>query len=186
MPRRNELYLARTSDPVKTQQPSPPETPSSHDIPPQSIWRRIRGDALLFGGGNLGIMAAQLGFRAILIATLVPAEYGRLTLILTLYNTIWIIGASGVPSSVARYIALISPAPDSSIIRSATKARHTHGGRRNECRDYRGHHPQLAGGLLSRSCRLGQPCIFFAHGRHSSRSRQDGLGGVGDASRSSW
>jgi O-antigen/teichoic acid export membrane protein len=122
MSHRDELYLARTTNPAQPQpQPTSGKT-QSHDREPQSIWRRIRGDALLFGGGNVGIMAAQLGFRAILIATLVPAEYGRLTLILTIYNTIWIIGASGVPSSVARYIALISPAPDSSIIRSATKA----------------------------------------------------------------
>jgi len=122
MSRKNELYLSRTTRPGQPQPQATSADFEAHANDSHSIWRRIRGDALLFGGGNVGIMAAQLAFRAILIATLVPAEYGRLTLILTIYNTIWIIGASGVPSSVARYIALIAPAPDSSIIRSAAKA----------------------------------------------------------------
>jgi O-antigen/teichoic acid export membrane protein len=87
-----------------------------------SIWRRIRRDVLLLGAGNIGTVIAQLVFRSILIAALVPAAYGRLSLILSIYSTVWIIGASGVPSSVARYIALIAPADDAGIVRSAVRA----------------------------------------------------------------
>jgi O-antigen/teichoic acid export membrane protein len=104
---------------------SPSEEPPAHTTPagaPQSIWRRVRRDVVLLGAGNIGIVIAQLCFRSILIAILVPAAYGRLSLVLSVYNTVWIIGATGLPSSAARYIALIAPGDDSAIIRSAIRA----------------------------------------------------------------
>jgi O-antigen/teichoic acid export membrane protein len=88
----------------------------------QSLWQRIRRDVAILAAGNIGVVAAQLLFRSILIAALVPAGYGRLSLVLGIYNTIWIIGASGLPSSVARYIAAITPADDRQIINSAIRA----------------------------------------------------------------
>lgn len=88
----------------------------------QSIWRRIRRDVILLGAGNIGIVAAQLCFRGILVSALVPAAYGRLSLILSIYNTVWILGASGLPNTVARSIAISTPANDSAIIRSAIRA----------------------------------------------------------------
>jgi len=87
-----------------------------------SIWRRVRRDAVLLGGGSVAIVAAQLGFRSILVVLLVPADYGRLSLILSLYNTVFLIGASGLPNSVARYISISSPAEDAGIVRSAIRA----------------------------------------------------------------
>jgi O-antigen/teichoic acid export membrane protein len=87
-----------------------------------SIWRRVRRDAVLLGGGSVGIVVAQLGFRAILVVALVPAAYGRLSLILSLYNTVFLVGASGLPNSVARYISVSSPTEDAGIIRSAIRA----------------------------------------------------------------
>jgi O-antigen/teichoic acid export membrane protein len=89
---------------------------------PSSIWRRVWRDVLLLGAGNFGTVLVQLVFRSVLIAALVPADYGRLSLILSIYTTIWIIGASGVPSSVARYIAVIAPADDAGVVRSAVRA----------------------------------------------------------------
>jgi O-antigen/teichoic acid export membrane protein len=77
---------------------------------------------LLLGAGNIAVLVAQLGFRSILITALVPSAYGRLALILSIYNTVWIIGASGLPNSVARYIAMNDAANDSSIIRAAIRA----------------------------------------------------------------
>jgi O-antigen/teichoic acid export membrane protein len=87
-----------------------------------SFWQRIRRDVAIFAAGNIGVVAAQLVFRSILIAALVPVGYGRLSLVLGVYNTIWIIGASGLPSGVARYIAAIAPADDRQIINSAIRA----------------------------------------------------------------
>ncbi len=87
-----------------------------------SVWRSVRRDVALLGAGNIGIVIAQLLFRSILITALVPADYGRLSLVLSIYNTLWIIGASGLPNSAARYIAVIAPADDSAIIRSAVWA----------------------------------------------------------------
>jgi O-antigen/teichoic acid export membrane protein len=87
-----------------------------------SIWRRVRRDVALLGTGSVGIVIAQLGFRSILITALVPADYGRLSLILSVYNTLFIIGASGLPNSAARYISLIAPGDDSGIVRSALRA----------------------------------------------------------------
>jgi O-antigen/teichoic acid export membrane protein len=87
-----------------------------------SIWRRIRRDALLLGAGNLATVIGQLAFRSILIAVLVPASYGRLSLVLSVYNTVWIVGASGLPSAVARHIALIAPGDDSAVRRAALRA----------------------------------------------------------------
>jgi O-antigen/teichoic acid export membrane protein len=89
---------------------------------PTSIWRRVQRDALLLGAGNVGIVIAQLGFRSILLVALVPSAYGRLSLILSLYNTIFLIGASGLPNSVARYISVCSPSEDAKIVRSAIRA----------------------------------------------------------------
>lgn len=87
-----------------------------------SLLRRVRRDILLLGAGNLGIVIAQLGFRGILIAALAPPAYGRLALVLSIYNTIWIIGASGLPNGAARYLAMGSAADDPAIVRSAVKA----------------------------------------------------------------
>jgi O-antigen/teichoic acid export membrane protein len=87
-----------------------------------SIWRRIRRDVVLLGAGSFGAVFAQLIFRSILIAILVPTEYGRLTLVLSIYNTVWLLGASGLPNGAARYIAAVAPAEDSAIVRSALRA----------------------------------------------------------------
>lgn len=86
---------------------------------PPSIWRRIRRDVVLLGAGSVGVAITQLVFRSILIAVLLPANYGRLSLVLSIYNFVLIIGASGLPNGVARYIATITPADDSVIVRSA-------------------------------------------------------------------
>jgi O-antigen/teichoic acid export membrane protein len=99
--------------------------PSAHEsrtVGSPSIWRRIRRDVLLLGAGSMGTVVAQLVFRSILVAALVPAGYGRLSLVLSIYNTVWIIGASGLPNGVARYIAVIAPGDDSAIVRSAFRA----------------------------------------------------------------
>ncbi len=77
---------------------------------------------MLLGAGNLAIVIAQLAFRSILVITLAPTAYGRLTLILSIYNTIFLIGASGLPNSVARYIAISDRSRDSAIVRSAIRA----------------------------------------------------------------
>jgi O-antigen/teichoic acid export membrane protein len=90
--------------------------------PPFSILRRIRGDALLLGAGTVAVLLAQLAFRSILIATLPPSGYGRLALLFSVYNTVWILGASGLPNALARYLAINPPACDSAIIRSALLA----------------------------------------------------------------
>lgn len=87
-----------------------------------SIWRGLQRDVIVLGAGNIAVVLAQLIFRSILIASLVPVDYGRLSLILSIYNTVWIIGASGLPNSVARYIAIGTPDDDSAIIRSAILA----------------------------------------------------------------
>ncbi len=87
-----------------------------------SIWRRVRRDVVLLGAGNTGVVLAQIGFRSILIAVLVPAAYGRLALILSLYNTITIISASGLPNSVARYLSAGGRDDDRAIVRTAAQA----------------------------------------------------------------
>ncbi len=89
---------------------------------PESVWRHLWGDVVLLGAGSVIVVAAQLAFRSILIAVLVPSGYGRLSLVLSVYNTIWILGTSGLPNSVARYLAIGGPADDAGIIRSALRA----------------------------------------------------------------
>ncbi|HEY1449591.1 MAG TPA: oligosaccharide flippase family protein [Solirubrobacteraceae bacterium] len=88
----------------------------------RSIWRRIRRDLVLLGSGNLAIVLAQLGFRGLLVDSLAPSAYGRLSLVLGIYNVIWIVGASGLPNAAARHIAKIVPADDSAIVSSAIRA----------------------------------------------------------------
>jgi O-antigen/teichoic acid export membrane protein len=87
-----------------------------------SVWRHIWRDVLLLGAGSVAVVIAQLCFRSILIATLLPAEYGRLSLVLGIYNTVWILGTSGLPNTVSRWIALKGPAADRAIVRSAIRA----------------------------------------------------------------
>jgi O-antigen/teichoic acid export membrane protein len=72
--------------------------------------------------GTTAIIAAQLAFRALLIATLTPGSYGRLALVLSIYNTVMILGISGLPDSAARYIAISPPEEDPLIVRSAVRA----------------------------------------------------------------
>ena len=112
----------RRSEAGEEPSPTNSSTRGSPVVGPPSIWRRVRRDLVLLAAGNIGIVVAQLGFRSIVVAALVPESYGRLSLVLSVYNTVWIIGASGLPSAVARYIALIAPADDSAIIRSAVRA----------------------------------------------------------------
>jgi O-antigen/teichoic acid export membrane protein len=87
-----------------------------------SLWRRIRRDALVLGAGNAALVLAQLGFRGILVAVLAPAAYGRLSLVLSIYNSAWIIGSSGLPNSVARYLAIGEAGDDRAIVRAALRA----------------------------------------------------------------
>lgn len=84
-----------------------------------SLWQNVRRDVVLLGAGSMAIVIAQLGFRGILVLALAPTAYGRLTLVLSVYNTVFLIGASGLPNSVARYIALSTGEHDSAIVRSA-------------------------------------------------------------------
>ncbi len=102
------------------------ETPSQSGDAPNaasiSIWRRVRRDVVVLGAGSAGIVLAQLVFRSILVTALSPNAYGHLSLILSLYNTAWIIGASGVPAAASRYIAAIAPADDRQIVSSSIRA----------------------------------------------------------------
>jgi O-antigen/teichoic acid export membrane protein len=87
-----------------------------------SVWRHIWRDALLLGAGSVVVVVLQFCFRSILIATLAPADYGRLSLVLGIYNTVWILGTTGLPNTVSRWIALKGPAADRAIVRSAIRA----------------------------------------------------------------
>jgi O-antigen/teichoic acid export membrane protein len=87
-----------------------------------SIWRNVRRDAVLLGAGSMAAVLTQLIFRSVLISVLVPAAYGRLSLVLSIYNAAWIVGAGGLPSGVARHIAAIAPADDRPVVRSALRA----------------------------------------------------------------
>lgn len=88
----------------------------------RSIWRHIRRDVVLLGAGTMGTVFAQLCFRSILVVALIPVDYGRLSLILSIYNTVWIIGATGLPSTAARYIAIAAPFDDLAVIKAVVRA----------------------------------------------------------------
>lgn len=96
--------------------------PNTDTLPSPSLWRHVRRDVVLLGAGSVAVVIAQLGFRTILLIALLPAAYGRLTLLLSIYNTVFLIGASGLPNSVARYIAASNQTDDGPIIRSAVVA----------------------------------------------------------------
>jgi O-antigen/teichoic acid export membrane protein len=102
------------------EQPQTEAVPTTEKNP--SIWRRVRRDFAVLGAGSLGIVLAQLAFRSILIVVLVPAEYGRLSLVLSVYNTAMLIGVSGLPDTAARYISLHGAHSDAAIVRAAVRA----------------------------------------------------------------
>ncbi|MFI5003827.1 MAG: hypothetical protein ACHQE6_02315, partial [Solirubrobacterales bacterium] len=111
---------------MATVSPTPGLTGRSPDSAPEgvstSIWRRVRRDIVLLGAGTVGVVVAQLAFRSILITALSPNAYGHLTLILSLYNTVLIIGASGIPNGASRYIAAVAPGDDRQIVSSSIQA----------------------------------------------------------------
>jgi O-antigen/teichoic acid export membrane protein len=118
----NEVDIAASSPRLSHDQR--PTTPPEQDDPmiaSPSIWQHIRRDVILLGTGNIGSVVAQLGFRAILVAALIPAEYGRLSLILSLYYTIMIVCAGGLPNSAARYIAAGTSRQDPLIVRAVIR-----------------------------------------------------------------
>lgn len=84
----------------------------------QILWK----DVLLLGAGNVGYAVGQLVFRSILIVTLVPAEYGRLTLLLSIYNTVWLVATGGLPDGVARHLAIARPEQDAATTHAVFKA----------------------------------------------------------------
>jgi O-antigen/teichoic acid export membrane protein len=86
------------------------------------LWQLIRRDAFLLTLSNLIIVAVQIGFRGILLADLSPSSYGRLSLVLSIYNSAWIIGSSGLPNSVARFIAIAGKGDDTPIVVAALRA----------------------------------------------------------------
>jgi O-antigen/teichoic acid export membrane protein len=92
------------------------------DAQGRSIWSRIWRDFFILGAGNVGVVVIQLLFRGILIVKLLPESYGRLALVLTIYNAIWIFANSGLPNGIARYISINSPANDLAVLRSAVRA----------------------------------------------------------------
>jgi O-antigen/teichoic acid export membrane protein len=111
--------------PARADKEPPPVNSAQFDIQERSspsLLRRVGRDILLLGAGNIGIVIAQLVFRGILITALAPPAYGRLALVLSIYNTVWIIGASGLPNGVARYIALGTPSDDPAIVSAAVRA----------------------------------------------------------------
>jgi O-antigen/teichoic acid export membrane protein len=110
------------SVPSSTPELTSPTTGDAPDGISVSIWRLVRRDVALLGAGSVGIVIAQLGFRSILVTALSPDAYGHLSLILSLYNTVLIIGASGIPNAASRYIAAIAPADDHAIVSSSIKA----------------------------------------------------------------
>jgi O-antigen/teichoic acid export membrane protein len=95
---------------------------AGHEAEARSLWHRIRRDVVLIAAGTGSAVLAQLIFRGVLVAQLVPAAYGRLSLVLSIYNTLWIIGAVGLPTGVSKYIAAIAPADDSAVVRASIKA----------------------------------------------------------------
>jgi O-antigen/teichoic acid export membrane protein len=95
---------------------------AANDDASVSIWRRVRRDFFLLGAGSIGIVIAQLGFRSILVTGLAPNAYGHLSLILSVYNTVMIIGASGIPNATSRYVAAVAPGDDRAIVSSSIKA----------------------------------------------------------------
>jgi O-antigen/teichoic acid export membrane protein len=87
-----------------------------------SLARAVGRDALLLGAGSVGAVLAQLAFRGLLVGLLLPAAYGRLALVLGVYNTVWLIGASGLPNAVAHKIAGAPREQDAAIVRAAVRA----------------------------------------------------------------
>ena len=99
-----------------------PSVDAGDDAGERSLWHRVRRDVALIAVGTSTAVLAQLVFRSILIAELVPASYGRLSLVLSIYNTVWIIGAVGLPTGVSKYVAAIAPGDDAPVVRAAVKA----------------------------------------------------------------
>jgi O-antigen/teichoic acid export membrane protein len=114
----NDTVSVSSSKPRLTRSP----TADTPDGASASIWRHVRRDVALLGAGSVGIVIAQLCFRGILVAALSPNAYGHLSLILSLYNAVMIIGASGIPNGASRYIAAIAPGDDGPIVSSSIRA----------------------------------------------------------------
>src|SRR5690606_15113169 len=65
----------------------------------------VARDVMWLGAATALFAVEQLVFRAITLADLPVSEYGRLSLVLSIYAVLMMIGASGVPNTVARFVA---------------------------------------------------------------------------------
>src|SRR2546423_1378121 len=66
------------------------------------MWRRVGRDSLILVGSQLGLVVFQLAYRGLAIHDVSVSNYGRVGLLLAIFNGVTVIGAYGVPTSTAR------------------------------------------------------------------------------------
>lgn len=69
------------------------------------MWRRVRRDSAILIGSAVAMAALQLGFRALAVYELPIAAYGRVALLLSVFNTFLVVAHFGIPVAAARVAA---------------------------------------------------------------------------------
>jgi O-antigen/teichoic acid export membrane protein len=69
------------------------------------MWRTVGRDSLIFFASACSLVVFQFGFRYVAIDTLSVADYGRVALLLSIFNGVTVIGLYGVPATVSRLAA---------------------------------------------------------------------------------
>jgi O-antigen/teichoic acid export membrane protein len=86
------------------------------------MWRKVGRDSaiLLASAGALALF--QVAYRYLSVQELSVADYGRVALLLSIFNAAAVIGSYGIPATISRLAAGGRSAKDHSLLRSATVA----------------------------------------------------------------
>jgi O-antigen/teichoic acid export membrane protein len=87
-----------------------------------SAWSRIGRDSAIFGGGAMAMVAMQAVFRLVAIHDLPKADYGRVALLITLFNYALVLGNFGIPSIASRLAARTRHESGSALLASLGRA----------------------------------------------------------------
>jgi O-antigen/teichoic acid export membrane protein len=87
------------------------------------MWRSVSRDSLIFFASACALVVFQFGYRYLSIDALSVANYGRVALLLSIFNGATVIGLYGIPATVSRLAARTNGhARDLGLLRAASIA----------------------------------------------------------------
>jgi O-antigen/teichoic acid export membrane protein len=87
------------------------------------MWRSVGRDSLIFFASACSLVVFQFGYRYLSIDALTVSDYGRVALLLSIFNGATVIGLYGIPATVSRLAARTNGSRrDRELLRAASLA----------------------------------------------------------------